>query len=62
MQCKITFKFIENTILVESFDGFDDCRFGGSVYPDGKYKIFSNKIPSYYIDGEGKKHYFKNYK
>jgi hypothetical protein len=50
---------IENKVLtIETLDESHSCGFGGNVYADNHYKLKSNKIPKYFIDGHNHKVFF----
>ena len=56
--CKLSLTFTKNSLIVRSLQGQYECGFGGGVIADGTYKRISKKIPSYYIDEDGKRVYF----
>lgn len=46
LQCKITFKFTKNIVVVTQDEG-GDCGFGGNIYADGIYKLKNSMKPEF---------------
>jgi len=60
--CVIKFTFGNNQLQVNTDANKDDCGFGFNVYADHSYKLVDNKIPDFYINGEGDTILFKGLK
>ena len=60
--CIIKFTFGNNKLEVNTDANKDDCGFGFNVYADHSYKLVDNKIPDFYINGEGDTVLFKDLK
>lgn len=57
--CRWTFLFAENRIIVKTLGQSDDCGFGGSIIADGVFERTSKVLPVYFVNGEGEKIFFK---
>jgi len=57
--CKWVFKFSNEALTIATVENCVDCGFGYHVYVDGKYFRISKKIPEHFVNGEGRKIFFK---
>jgi hypothetical protein len=46
--CQFTASFIGEKLKIETFEGNDNCPFGGGVYADGEFTRTSAKVPEYF--------------
>jgi hypothetical protein len=57
--CRWTFLFAENKIIVKTLGQSHDCGFGGGIFADGIFERTSKVISMYFVNGEGEKIFFK---
>jgi hypothetical protein len=60
--CKFSFIFSNNTLVIKTIDNSMDCGFGGNVFADGKYKKTSSAKYDRFTDMTGKIYYFSKTK
>ena len=51
--CELIFEFSQNSLIVTSVDGQNNCGFGFGVYADHEFKVVDHSIPQFFIYGPG---------
>lgn len=62
VQCGLYFTLVDDRLIITTNEHLNECGYGYGVVSDGTYIRQTYDIPEFYIDREGDKTFFKDYK